>query len=214
MLLATPIQFQEEPNKIANGNAMGALQGILTRSIAKYEKQCLNEVFGSLLAKELRDSFEIVSGATSFTLNPSATNPIKDLVNGKTYDVVVNGVTVQRVWNGIVVSNEVLEGGELTSEKTSFITDYIYYHWLLDNRTISTGTGQQTLQGENSLPNQNFSKRIDAWNRFIDKVVFYVSNCNNENVKGEVSLYKFLNDNIADYPNWIKNNNLEIKDKY
>ncbi len=214
MLFVTPIQFEEEPNKISNGNAMGGLQGILTRGIAKYEKQCLKEVFGSLLAKELRDSFEIVSGAKSLTLKPSATNPIKDLVNGKTYDVVVNGVTVQRVWNGIVVSNEVLEGGELTSEKTSFITDYIYYHWLLDNRTVSTGTGQQTLQGENSLPNQNFSKRIDAWNRFIEKVVFYDSNCNNDNVKGEVSLYKFLNDNIANYPNWIRNNNLEIKDKY
>lgn len=217
MYFITPSFFEFEPLKIANVTENGSGQLEVSRFIGQYEKQCLREVFGDSLAKELNDSYEIVDGA--FVLKGNATQAIKDLVNGKEYnssssidetvdwflnwddnDCGCNTTTTsKRVWAGIVVSEEFYNGVELSTFKTSFIADFIHYHYLLSNRSQTTGAGQQVLAGENSQTVQNFSKRIDSWNSFCFKVS---------------RLYRFLQDHKVDYPTWKPNCNLRFKPKY
>lgn len=220
MNFITPLFFEFEPLKIANVTENGSGQLEVNRFIGQYEKQCLREVLGDSLAKELNDSYEIADGV--FALKSDATQPIKDLVNGKEYDAPItssgfydpffdaSGLDVywggetgvvggKRIWSGIVRSEDFYNGVELSTLKTSFIADYIHYHYLLVNRSVTTGTGQQVLAGENSQTVSNFSKRIDSWNSFCFKIS---------------SLYRFLQDNKSDYPTWKPNCNIRFKDKY
>ena len=216
MNFITPSFFEFEPLKIANVTENGGGQLEVSRFIGQYEKQCLREVLGDVLAKELNDSFEFVDGV--FVFKDDATQAIKDLVNGKTYDLVdgsnetvdwflsweendcnCSSADGTRVWPGIVVSDEFYNGVELSTLKTSFIADYIHYHYLLVNRSQTTGAGQQVIAGENSQTVSNFSKRIDSWNSFCLKVSI---------------LYRFLHDNKADYPTWKPNCNLRFKEKF
>jgi len=220
MNFITPSFFEFEPLKIANVTENGSGRLEVARFIGQYEKQCLREVLGESLAKELDDSYEIVSGM--FALKASATQQIKDLVNGKEYNALITSsgfydqffdasglnlywggesgiVNGKRTWSGIVRSEDFYNGVDLSTFKTSFIADYIHYHYLLVNRSVTTGTGQQVLAGENSQTVSNFSKRIDSWNSFFTKVS---------------SMYLFLQDNKTDYPTWKPNCNLRFKEKY
>jgi len=220
--------FEFEPIKIANISENGNVAKEFARFDALYERQCLEEILGSCLAKELFDSFELteVDNVKAYRLKSNATDPIKNLVNGFTYEAPETDSTeifdfawiwggcgcgcggsecTQRVWKGFVQTNTILIGQTETTESKCFISDYIYYHHLLINRSITTGSGQQVLTGENSNTVSNFSKRIDRWNEFIFSVVGKV---------GETSLYRFLQDNKADYPTWKPNCNLNFKTKY
>ncbi|MEC4050594.1 hypothetical protein OX284_014235 [Flavobacterium sp. SUN046] len=232
MIFVKPLMFEFEPNKVANVTDNGNVASSLSRFITLYERQCLNEILGACLAKELVDSFELteVNNVWDYRLKSDATQPIKDLVNGKTYDAPINNdwqnsfwfiffglsscgcgcngdsnACTTRVWKGLAQTNTILVGNATTTEKKSIITDYIYYNYLLENRSITAGSGQQVLSGENSTTVQNFSKRIDAYNRFIDSVIVK---------RGIVSLYQFLHENKANYPTWVRNCNLNYKTKY
>lgn len=217
MNFITPIFFEFEPLQIANVLENGSQQTEVNRFIGQYEKQCLIEVLGPELAKELNDSYEVVGNA--FVLKSDATQAIKDLVNGKVYDTPEDAgevitwnllwwggscgcdgeINPKRTYPGIVVTENYFVGITLTEFKTSFIAYYIHYHYLLTHRSTTTGAGQQVLVGENSQAVSNFSKRIDSWNSFC----FKVSN-----------LYRFLHDNKANYPTWKPNCNLRFKEKY
>ena len=217
MQFITPLFFEFEPIKIANVCENGSLQLEVSRFIGQYEKQCLIDVLGDCLAKELADSFQLAEG--SFVLKTDATNAIKNLVNGLEYEATNNGNDViiygligrgcscgcsdstckKRVWKGIVQNEDYFNGSAMASSKSSFIADYIHYYHLLVHRSQTTGTGQQVLAGENSVTVSNFSKRIDSWNSFVFKVQ---------------KLYQFLNDHKTDYPSWRCNCNLDFKDKY
>jgi hypothetical protein len=224
MLFITPSFFEFEPYKIANVTEIGDVANELSRFIGIYEKQCLLDLLGECLYKEVVDSLQFSGG--KFDLKENATQEITDLVNGKSYEVTTNENDVYdtiswwegcgcgcgnsdcktRKWNGLVETDSFVIGTSLATSKRSFIADYIYYHYLLENRTITAGTGQQVLSGENSATVQNFSKRIDAWNRFILGAVNIRSN--------QTSLYRFLQENKSSYPTWKKNCNLKIKDKF
>jgi len=225
MYFVKPLFFEFEPIKITNVSENGNVSNDLARFIALYEKQCLQEVLGACLYKELIDSFELLEGATAYTLKDDATEPIKRLVNGYEYTAPENDNSAfnfvwlfngcgcgcgessctQRSWKGLVQTDSFLIGNAITTSKRSFIADYIYYHYLLINRSVTVGTGQQVLSGENSQTVSNFSKRVDRYNEFIFSVI---------GKQGETSLYRFLQDNKADYPTWKPNCNLRFKEKY
>lgn len=233
MYFVNPLMFEFEPIKIANVTQSGDVSKDLARFIAIYEKQCLEELLGPCLAKELFDSFEIttVDGVKAYRLKEEATVPIQRLVNGHTYTQTEqdndelstfwkvygpifgmgcgcgcgDSECTDRVWKGFVQSSTFLIGQSETVQKTSFLADYVYYQYLFVNRSITSGSGQQVLTGENSTPVQNFSKRIDRYNEFIFSVLGRVA---------ETSLYRFLHDNKDDYPTWVPNCNLRFKDKF
>ena len=234
MYFVNPLMFEYEPIKIANVTQSGDVAKDLVRFIAIYERQCLEELLGPCLAKELLDSFEIttVDGVKAYRLKGNATEPIKRLVNGHEYTAPeedtdnelstfwkvygpIFGIgcgcgcnesqCTDRVWKGFVQETNILIGQSETTEKKCFISDYVYYQYLFVNRSITSGSGQQVLTGENSTPVQNFSKRIDRYNEFVFSVLGRA---------GETSLYRFLHENKADYPTWVPNCNLRFKDKY
>lgn len=219
MYFTTPLFYEFEPRKVANVTENGNVANDFARFDAVCEMQCLNDVLGACLTKELIESFELLSGATVFTLKADATTPIKNLVNGLEYDAPAHdsnlvidwwlhlygdncscgcgtNTCTKRYWKGIA-EKTVLPIGTIYN---SFIADYVYYEHLLANRSITAGTGQQVLSGENSQTVQNFSKRIDAYNRFLLAVL--------------KDLYPFLEANKIDYPTWVRNCNLNFKDKY
>jgi hypothetical protein len=230
MLFITPALFEFEPVKIHGVSDNGSLKLELARFIGIYEKQCLIEVLGACLYKEIQDSYTFLDGV--FTIKPDATQAIKDLVNGIDYDAPESSGSFidpwfdasgmfwgsgscgcgcgssacdKRYWKGFVQTDEYLQGTALADLKRSFIADYIYYQHSLINRSVTTGTGQQTLDAENSTKVQNFSKRIDRYNEFIFSVI---------GRKNETSLYRFLYDHKADYPTWVPNCSLKFKDKF
>lgn len=228
MYFVKPLFFEFEPIKIAGVSENGSLANDLSRFIALYERQCLEEILGSCLSKELFDSFELttVSGIKAYRLKSNATEPIKRLVNGCAYEAPATDAIeifdfnwiwegcgcgcggsecTERVWKGFVQTNTILIGQSETTESKCFISDYIYYHYNLINRSITSGSGQQVLNGENATAVSNASKRIDRYNQFIFSVVGKL---------GETSLYRFLQDNKTDYPTWVPNCNLRFKDKY
>lgn len=221
MYFIKPLFFEFEPVKIANVNESGSLPSELLRFIALYEKNCLVEVLGDALYSEVIASFELLTGATAYTLKSTATQFIKDLVNGKSYNGVFNdydygqnsfypvfieGNTITtRVWKGFVQTDNYLIGTQSGTIQSSFIADYIYYHYLLVNRSISSGVGQQTLNSENGTTVMNTSKRIERYNEFVFSVL---------GTDNRVGLYQFLKDNIVNYPTWIQNRSINFKDKF
>ena len=213
MYFVKPLDFEFEPRKIANANSNGSLPSELLRFIALYEKQCLVETLGLILYQEMADSFELKSGASEYTLKETATVFIKNLVIGKTYEVVntdcgcitTSGTTKTRIWKGFVQSDSFLIGTQVSQIRNCFIADYIYYHYLLVNRSVSTGVGQQVLNSENGTPVMNVWKRIERYNEFI----FAVLGRNND-----VGLYQFLKENSADYPTWTRNCEITFKEKF
>lgn len=208
-----PDYFEYEPTKISNIPENGDVRDSLARFIGKYEKQCLIEVLGECLYKEVIDSLELVADANAFTVKPKATNFIKQLINGHPYDAPKNSCKCQcnsgncdkRYWKGFVETDEFFINGTVGKEKSSFIADYIHYHYFLENRSVTSGTGQQVLAGENSTTVFNESKRIDSYNRFITKI----NSCGQS-----TSLYQFLKDNIENYPTWEQNCSLKSILKY
>lgn len=232
MIFVKPSMFEFEPLKIANVADNGSVSNDLSRFITLYERQCLEELLGACLAKELIDSFELteVDNVWDYRLKEDATQPITDLVEGKEYthtdDNSCGGnfwllfwgfgscgcgcgndssACTTRKWKGLVETNTILVGNATTTQKTSVLSDYIYYNYLLINRSTTAGSGQQVLSGENSTTVQNFSKRIDAYNRFIDSIL---------GKRGGTSLYQFLHENKDNYPTWVRNCNLNYKQKY
>lgn len=213
MIFVKPLFFEFEPIKIANVSENGNVQLDLSIFIGIYEKKCLIEVLGLELYQELAASFDFAAGV--FTLKSNATTPIKNLVNGVEYDKPVDSISsfdfdnsesTKRIWKGIVQTDSYVVGTEKATIKKSFIADYIYYHYYLTNRSITAGTGQQVLAGENSTTVSNFSKRIDRYNEFVFTILGGIGHT--------TSLYQFLQDRKSEYPTWVHNCQIYFKDKY
>ena len=221
MIFVKPIMYEFEPIKIANVVENGDVNIEVVRFIALYERQCLDLILGKCLAKDLVESFEFDPLLIDYKLKASATTPIKNLVNGFEYNRNVNesyysGLVFawgfygcgcgcndskcdKRKWNGLVEKVEYNNGAGLATFEKSFLADYIYYEYQLANRTVTAGTGQQVLSGENSMTVQNCSKRVEAYNSFV---------------LGVMKMYAFLEDNKADYPTWERNCNICFKEKW
>lgn len=96
-----------------------------------------------------------------------------DIKDGKTYTHPSTGKKEQ--WHGLAFT--------LGTAKKSLIANYVYWHYIRDNHTFTTGSGQKkTESGINALPTD---KLVRAWN---------------EMVKWSTELYIFLSAFPALYP--------------
>lgn len=76
------------------------------------------------------------------------------------------------------------------SEKTSLIADYIYFYYVRNTTTITTGIGEEIPNTENGSRSNNMNKSVAAWNNMVD--------CGCE-------LYQFLRSERDTYIEWQNN---------
>ena len=156
------------PNKLTDG---GDLSNISTY-IAKYERQVLINLLGYDLYKALKTEID----AGSYTATWDA------FVNGAEY--TVDGYTVK--WNGLV-----------NSELQSFIAYYIYFYYMRDLISSTTGIGEVFNNAENSERISPAAKQANAWSRFLE---LYGSVTDGS---FHPSAYRYLIENEDDFDLWL-----------
>lgn len=181
--------FKNEPIKISNIDEMGDVAISVAKFIFICEKQCLIEVFGQKLYDELAECFD-----EDNTVKDDAPEHLKWLINGTDYEITVDDTTIKKKWKGIVQKDSFKFNDTDVELKSSFIADYIYYHYLFDNRTATSTAGQVIITAANSYTVSSFYKRIDAYNSFFKKVV--------GGIKNEISLYEFMRDHKEQFTSW------------
>lgn len=143
----------------------------LGTEITKYEREILIKLLGYELYK-LVAAYE----------NPGSDQRIIDLVEGKEYDL--SGQTLK--WNGLV-----------NTETVSLIAYYVYFNYMRNRATITTGNGEGKLMYENAEAVNYNGKIVQAWNR-LEELFGYPG----QNIFYE-SAYNFLTFYQATYPEWI-----------
>lgn len=165
--------------------------------IDKYARLLLQNALGHVLFDEL-DGY-----VNNGTLDGSATQQWKDLVNGKTY--TLSGRSYK--WRGLIYDEGAFKG--------SVLTPFVFYNWHLENITRQSGVGEVKGKAVNQINVDSTPTSVRAWNDYImqyqggfnnsyyrlsyvNGVPFhdYFGNSDND----YVSLLKFLRDNEASYP--------------
>lgn len=120
--------------------------------IEKYETELLEDLLGY-------DAY------LSFT-NDGAAERWTDLKNGKVYTYY----TRTHKWKGLLnVDNQ-----------RSLIANYIYFHWMRDQATVTTTSGEKKTKAENSDNASASFKVIRAWNEMCEQIaqMFYFLHAN------------------------------------
>lgn len=127
----------------------------------KFEKQALQVVLGPTVFNELLTNLERDDN-NYFQVKESADDKWKWLVNGQLY-----GDCKKVKWEGIV-----FEVAEISEKKIyeSIFAPYIFYQWLLKERSLTTGVGEIKGDPQGGIPVASKQKRIDAWNNFVGYV--------------------------------------------
>ena len=180
MYIIDDTYFQAPKREIANLNEADS------RSFVELE-QLIDEKCRLLLLSFLTvEQFTELDGFLTDGLFPEETEDIPqkwiDLVNGKTYEK--DGISL--IWNGLIYSKG--------TAKNSLLADYIYYHWLIDQASYMTGTGDSKANPKGAKSVNPTQRIVRVWNDFVGQ---YQYTC----FFREVSLLKFLSDNDEIYPN-------------
>lgn len=140
------------------------------------------------------------------SLEPSAPDKWQKLVYGIAYEV---GNT-KRKFSGLLLN----PGSTMPK---SLIADYVFYRWLKQNTSQSTGVGEVALEAKNAINVNPTQKLVTVWNRFYRQVGTEHYNRDYPNFCGRVngtyfvdwygyrnyyvSLFDFLRDHKDDFPN-------------
>lgn len=140
-----------------------AVEQRLNHFIAKYEAELLRLLLG----------YELYKDFTAGLLADPILGKWISLRDGDEY--TVDGILYK--WDGL----------RNAATKQSMIADYVYYWWMRDKASITTGVGETAPQAENSTMVSPADKMCYAWN---------------EMVAGAGALYHFLENHPVDYPSW------------
>lgn len=105
------------------------------------------------------------------------------------FDRLINGYEYTRQdtrlhkWNGLFFIRD--------SVKVSLIANYIYWHWLKDQNSQTTGLGENATQAQNATLVSPTIKMNQVWNEMSDMVQ---------------QLYCFMQSNRNDYQEWTESN--------
>ena len=105
------------------------------------------------------------------------TQKYKDIRDGKEYQ---NRSGILTKWRGLKFTDG--------SAKKSLIANYVYWHYLENEATITTGTGEKIADNQNAINATAAQKMVRAWNEMVD--------WNKE-------LIEFLLTKQTDYPEFI-----------
>ena len=169
---------------------------ILKQYIDQYSRQLLQNSLGYVLFNDLD------SNVTDGVLDVLAPQKWLDLVNGIEY--TKDGK--QYKWRGLKYTEGL--------HKSSLLAKYCFYHWLKDNVTQITGTGEKSIKSVNADSVNSNQRLVTVWNDYVAEyqgvnshfpTVWYKGNTqvidwfgNSQNL-GYVSLIQFLVDNEASY---------------
>lgn len=129
--------------------------------IQKYEKQVLQYILGPSIFYELLENLERDENGI-FKLKDTAEDKWNWLVNGHTY-----GDCFKVKWDGLVFEVAKIDENEIIE---SMMAPYIFYEWLLKERSMSTGVGEIKGEPQGGISVVSKHKRIDAWNTFVSYV--------------------------------------------
>jgi hypothetical protein len=144
--------------------------------IDKYERQFLEDLLGYELWKLL--DTQITQEEENSPATPLPRLAI--LLDGVEY--TDSGGTLRK-WRGLVYVDGALP--------RSLIANYVYWHWMKDQATQTTGLGEAATQAQNATLVSPTGKMVAA--------------CN-EMARGVAQLHYFLNTNQADYPELVSSN--------
>ena len=196
MYIITPDYFQKQYT-IPNIDEMDSKNStVLEICIDQYVRLLLQNALGYNLWKEL--DLNITDGV----LNTGAPQKWLDLVNGKTY--TKDGKTF--TWKGLIYTEGIYKG--------SLLVPFVYYHFLKENVSLLTGTGEKVLDASNAIGVNSTQRMVMSWNDFVNQ---YQGQCFNYSVNRyyhdgvlvddyftgndseQVNLIQYLEDNQANY---------------
>lgn len=100
---------------------------------------------------------------------------------------------------------EATEAVITAGKKKSLIANYVYWHWMENETTSTTGTGEKVIDGQNASNASPVFKMVSAWNEMVNQVW---------------ELIEFLLTNESDYPTfrdhyaWIPRNIVKKQNPY
>lgn len=141
--------------------------------IEKMERQLLQDILGYELYKPLVAAFDQAEDDSSYTYETRLGN----ILNGTEYTGQDSRL---HKWKGLVYVTE-------SEVKGSLIANYVYWHWLKDQTTQTTGLGESATQAQNSTLTSPTIKMVKVWNEFAYQVQ---------------ELFYFLQSNQLSYPEW------------
>ena len=197
MYIITPDYFQKQYT-IPNIDEMDSKNAtVLEICIDQYVRVCLQNALGYNLWKEL--NLNIKDGV----LDIGAPQKWLDLVNGKTY--TKDGKTF--TWKGLIYTEGIYKG--------SLLVPFVYYHFLKENVSLLTGTGEKVLDASNAIGVNSTQRMVMSWNDFVNQYQgqslfshhvnrYYhdgvlVEDYFTGNDSEQVNLIQYLEDNQADY---------------
>lgn len=155
----------------------------IAEAIETYEDEILRKVLGEDLFYSYQDD--------------DTTDRFKDLIDGGVdFTFTLNGKIITRKWAGLKVKGQ------------SFIACYIYYWYLTNNVSITTGVGEVSATTENSTKVPITDKVVKAINRASDLIGQDMPSNKMElesymHSNDAASLFNYLLANKSIFPEWV-----------
>jgi hypothetical protein len=118
-------------------------------SLSEYIAECEDRLLTELLGYELYKAFKAWNG--------TADGVYKDLRDGKEY---TGRSGYDTKWKGLKFS--------AGASKKSLIANYVYWHWMFNQASDSTGTGEKVADNQNAVNSSAVPKMIRAWNQMVE----------------------------------------------
>lgn len=118
----------------------------LTSFIEEHEDQLLLDLFGYDLYK-------------AYKAGAGTTQKYTDIRDGKEYTTRA-GISTK--WRGLKYT--------VGTAKHSLIAAYVYWNWMRNEATVTTGTGEKTANAQNADNASPARKMVDAWNWMVDQI--------------------------------------------
>lgn len=162
--------------------------------IQKYEKECLQLLFGKEVYDQLMLNVELENGY--WKVKSSADPKWGRLVNGYSFEPSETDVCYgdgpgdsNLYWCGIV--KKIAKIGDKDIFET-MMAPYIFFHWSLHTRTMNLGVGEGKGESKSATQESSKNKRIDAWNEFVQWAHYGFTYTN-------ISLSRFLKNHESDF---------------
>lgn len=115
--------------------------------LSEYEEKLLTDLLGYDLSKKYK------AGIASPTPDAKWT----DLRDGKEY---TNRIGILQKWKGLKFTDG--------TAKKSLIANYVYYMYMRNNATVTTGVGEKIAKAQNAEAASSAYKMVNAWNQMVE----------------------------------------------